>query len=369
MQEKEINDLIFRITSGKYSAADERSFLEWFQNNEENIEDFAAREKLWTSIDIILNHKRYNYRTAYDKFRSGLLHRKKISGPVNTRKLIAATFRWAAVAIIFMSFGSLLFYFISKNAGTIPGQIEVIAPIGSRSNIILSDSTSVWLNAGSKLSYPVNFGEFDRTVNLEGEAFFVVHQSTKHPFTVMTSQLEMIALGTSFNVKSYPGEDIIQTTLVSGSLKINRSNYRSKEAGLILEPNQQITYYKKSGELLSEEKVHDAFEDPGPGHVVKRERDTETGLPKIILSRGIDPEIFTSWKENKLIFDDEPFESIAVKLERRFGARLIIKDDEIRNKRFKGRFEEVTMEQALSALRYVSPFNYHIQNDTIFITR
>ena len=367
MQEKEINELIFRITSGEYSAADERSFLEWFQDNETNVKNFADKEKLWTTIDIILNHKRYNYRTAYDKFRSGIHRGKKNPGPVNIKKHLKSTIRWAAIGLIFMSFGSLLFYLINeKDADAISGRIEVMAPVGSRSNIMLSDGTSVWLNAGSKLSYSTNFGDDDRTVHLEGEAFFEVKQSKKHPFTVMTSQLEVVALGTSFNVKSYPGEDIIQATLVSGSLKINRSNYRLKEEGLILEPHQQITYYKTTGELLSEAKGHE-LEDSEPE--IKQIRDPKPELPRVILSRGVDPELFTSWKDNKLIIDNEPFESIAVKLERRFGIKIIIKDEEIRNKRFKGRFEEITMEQALNALKFASPFNYHMQNDTIFITR
>ena len=92
--------------------------------------------------------------------------------------------------------------------------------MGSRAQFTLSDGTAVTLNAGSKLKYDNRFGIKDRIVQLEGEGYFKVAKDTKRPFIVKTSHLNVMALGTAFNVKAYSDDKTIETTLVEGSVKI-----------------------------------------------------------------------------------------------------------------------------------------------------
>jgi transmembrane sensor len=264
--------------------------------------------------------------------------------------------------MILIAAGSLSAYLIiGRNPpGLNHEPYEINVPAGSRSNVILADGTRVWLNAGSRLTYSQSFGITDRTVYLEGEGYFTVRGNLPDRFRVVTPQLEFVALGTSFNIKSYPQENFAQATLISGSLLVNRNLYKNLEKGIVLEPNQQITYYKQSGNL--EVKATGSREAPDRiDPVTSREK------PRIILSKGIDPEMFTAWKDNRLIFDNEVFENILVQLERRFGVSITILDDEIRSKRFNGRFDEITIEQALGALKFASPFEYYIKHDSIFI--
>lgn len=368
--DNKISDIVTRILSGESSPHEDIDLINWLDNHPERINEFADKEKVWNAINLVFAKERFNDRAAYVKFcnkigqsNSKILHLKNTTGQL-TRIL-----RWVAVGIILLGFGSLIIYHIVGKTDSLfqAEHYKIIVPAGSRSNLILTDGTSVWLNADSRLSYSDKFGDSDRTVNLEGEGYFEVEKDSQFPFTVVTSEFEIVALGTSFNVKSYPEEDIVQTTLVSGSLLINRTKHKSGEHGLTLEPNQQLTYFRNTSrlELLSHKEDIDIKTDkPGTGKIKRLD---ENELPRAVLSKGVDPEIFTSWKSNKLILDDEPFESIAVKLERRFGTKIIIKDEEIRKRRFKGRFEEVTMEQALNALQFTSPFDYFINNDTIYI--
>lgn len=360
--QKKIYQIIDSVLSGESKVEDDLYLIDWFDDNKENTKLFACRERLWNAVDIVLNKHKFDHGAAFNKFKAET-RQKSFS-----KKIVAVTLRWAAVGLLLIGIGAAGYHLL-RDRIIWPGAdtFEIIVPIGARSNIRLSDGSSVWLNAGSSLTYSKSFGSDNRTVHLEGEGFFQVVDDSKHPFTVITSQLEIVALGTSFNVKSYPEEETIQTTLVSGSLMLNRIRYKSVERGLLLEPNQQVIYFRDSRDFLLT--VETDKEVP-----VEEKNLTVTDTaemsdpPKIILRHGVNPEVFTSWKDNRLIFENEPFESIAVKLERRFGARIIISDEEIKSKRFNGKFDEISMEQALGALKFASPFEYQIINDTVYIS-
>jgi len=366
---KNINEIIAGILSGESTTEDDLLFIEWLEKDRENVKVFSEKEKLWNSIDLIYNKYRFDHRKAFNSFRYAASNYKK---PVSRRSFFSGRLNTyltrAAAGLLLLGLGSVITYYIISYSQPLPSNYEVIVPVGSRSNIILADGTSVWLNAGSRLTYSGNFGENDRKVHIEGEGYFEVNKQNGHPFTVITSQLQIVATGTSFNVKSYPEEGIIQTTLVSGSLIIKRTNHKDRESGLLLEPNQQITYYKESSEFILENESRDqpvSVKD----RLIPEDTSVKRDLPKIVLRKGIDPDIFTSWKDNRLIFDNETFSSIAVKFERRFGVRIVINDEEIKNKQFKGVFDEISMEQALTALQFASPFDFYIKNDTIYIDK
>lgn len=97
--------------------------------------------------------------------------------------------------------------------------IEV--PKGSEFDLILSDGTRVWLNADSKLKYPVTFGSDKREVELEGEGYFEVTRDETRPFRVVVEKQTVEVLGTEFNVDAYPEEKNTYTTLVSGKVKVD----------------------------------------------------------------------------------------------------------------------------------------------------
>ena len=107
-------------------------------------------------------------------------------------------------------------------------RIEV--PYGSKSSIELPDSSKVVLNSGSRLEYPDHFGTSDRTVFLHGEAYFDVKRNKNKPFYVKTDEVTIKVLGTQFNVKSYPEDNIMETILVSGSVEIlpNEQTFNAK---------------------------------------------------------------------------------------------------------------------------------------------
>lgn len=114
--------------------------------------------------------------------------------------------------------------------------VSLSVPRGGTYHLVLSDGTKVWLNADSKLNYPVRFEEGSRSVNLEGEAYFEVAKDTSRPFKVFSKGQEIEVLGTQFNVSTYARETETRTTLVEGKIRLKTDQV------LELKPGQQAIY-------------------------------------------------------------------------------------------------------------------------------
>ena len=112
---------------------------------------------------------------------------------------------------------------------------ELVIPRGGENTVILADGTTVYLNAGSKLTYPVRFAGKLRTVVLEGEAYFEVVQDESHPFVVQTHLGEVMVLGTAFNVNAYTDASVCYTTLVHGKVQFSAPNVGT----VTLQPGEQ----------------------------------------------------------------------------------------------------------------------------------
>ncbi|MDR1602209.1 MAG: FecR domain-containing protein [Tannerella sp.] len=120
---------------------------------------------------------------------------------------------------------------------TIAVQQELYAPAGQRARITLPDGSTVWLNAGSTLRYPSVFGG-ERRIDLTGEAFFDVARDPGKPFIVSTASLEIMALGTQFNVYSYPDAEYASASLVDGSISVCAEG--KPDVGTVLQPGQEL---------------------------------------------------------------------------------------------------------------------------------
>lgn len=104
-------------------------------------------------------------------------------------------------------------------------------PRGGQFMVVLSDGTKVWLNSASSIKYPVVFGDNERRVELDGEAYFEVAHNAKKPFRVLSNHQLVEVLGTHFNINAYSDENTINTTLLEGSVKVisknGKQNYKA----------------------------------------------------------------------------------------------------------------------------------------------
>jgi ferric-dicitrate binding protein FerR (iron transport regulator) len=234
----------------------------------------------------------------------------------------------------------------------------------------LADGTTIWLNSATTIRYPDKFKNNRRDVYIEGEAYFEVAKDKKRPFTVHSSDMDMVVLGTSFNVKSYPDEGTIETTLVEGSVRIEKKMKSGKIKYVSLKPNQQVTLIKEEGRIL----LTDLNEDKVEKLAVAEQQESDSlkvttikRKERIVVVENIDPNVFIAWKSNRLEFKDEIFESIAVKLERWYNVEISIKNEKLKKIKFTGTFENETIEQAFEALRLTTRFKYKFNKNKIII--
>jgi len=157
-------------------------------------------------------------------------------------------FRMVAAACLIVTLTYVIF--ISPRSFTEPktvAKLEKISAPGELTKIDLPDGSRIWLNAGSSISYPEQFSSEKREVKLEGEAYFDVKHDPEKPFLIHTETMVTQVLGTSFNVSSYPQDQQIKVTVLSGKVAVYERGTVSKTAvGKVhfLESNQELVYQK-----------------------------------------------------------------------------------------------------------------------------
>jgi ferric-dicitrate binding protein FerR (iron transport regulator) len=237
-------------------------------------------------------------------------------------------------------------------------QPEILeAKKGSRSRSLLADGTTVWLNAGSKLYYENDFSGKTREVRLEGEAFFDVVKQPDHPFIVHTSGIDIHVLGTAFNVKSYPEDKTVETTLYRGLVEVFQPNSEAK--AIQLKPNEKLIVPKaaKEEKNLSSEVSPPQAKQPPASFIIAR----------IDSTKKENERFETAWLYSRLEFRGDNFEELAKKLERWYNVTVVFTDEKAKQLNFTGSFEKETVEQAFVALKTAVPFNYNIKGHEIII--
>ncbi len=283
---------------------------------------------------------------------------------------VYAFFKYAAVFFIAAFLFGAVYYLTGTGKNNEITYNEITVPYGSKIKIVLEDSSVVWMNSGSVLIYPNDFSETGREVHLEGEAYFNIHKVNHKPFYVRTDDLNIKVLGTQFNVKAYPDEDIVETSVVFGSIQIekNKENIAPgiKKEKIHLGARQKAVYSKNSQSLMLEKVEYltdqplNSIREANLVNVDKNNKDVNN-----LQDVGIE----TAWKDNQLIFRNERFESLSKKLERWYNVEIRITDDEIKDYRFTGSIENETVEQAMDAFRIASSLDYTIDRKTIEITK
>jgi transmembrane sensor len=237
----------------------------------------------------------------------------------------------------------------------------ITAPLGAKCKVNLPDSSVVWLNAGSTIKYDRSFNIKDRTVELEGEAYFSVAKNPDCVFKVKTTDLIVRALGTKFNVKAYPEEKTVTATLEEGKIDVELRKRKQNTEQIVLKPNENITLYK-ADQKLELGRSQDVNEQQANSLQAKQ------NISKIQIMSNVNTALYTSWKDDRWIFLGEPLTALAPKLERRFNVKIVFEDDELRKYKLSGTIENETIEQIMQALRFTAPFKYHIEKNTIILS-
>lgn len=321
------DELLIRFLTKTCTKEELLEVEKWISADQANADWLFEIEGIWSLKDELRFSDRREIEAAYSRF-------VKSIDQSTTQKTIKWHFRqrWmkyaASIAIVCLLAVNIYQLFRNGPSGTTAeNMIEV--PLGQRVSITLADGSKVWLNAGSRLSYPSQFSKANRSVRLDGEGYFDVVADEKHPFIVQTSMLDVKVLGTRFNVQAYPDEDIA-VSLVEGKLQVQAGQLEA-----LMAPDELVTYSEKHG------------------------------LQHI---KNKDVQYTIQWTSGEFMFIDEPLTHIARSLERYFDVTISIDTRELAEERFSCRTQQgVTLEQVLDLLKSTKKLDYTINGKKIHI--
>jgi len=360
---KKSNDdigLIARVLTGDASVEEKEYLLEWIEESKSNKKLFFEMKDMW-EVSHASSDGRFNSDISWEMFKRQIDISVEAEAKRKRRLIFRSLLKMASIVVISISLSWLVFSLNSLKAKvSLSAKNEVIAPKGSKTQIVLPDGTKVWLNSGSNLIYYSDYNEQKRDVILSGEAFFEVVKNPHKPFVVKTGKINIKAYGTAFNVKSYPSDLFVETTLINGKVSIEQVS--TKKILAILKPNQKSIFFKENiGSILDNILKSNKQEN-------LKDSIIEINTNENILLAQTNTETATAWKEQKLYFTSETFDEIATKLERWYGVTIHLQSEELLKERFTGKFtHNEPLVQVLEAIKITTPISYSIELNDVFI--
>lgn len=321
-------EILSRYLKGKDQQGDKEKIMSWFSSNQ--IKQLRENyQRYWDELSDEFCDEEYNEEIVLGKIyhkiklHESSLHAKQERKP-QVKKLFTIITRVAAVLFIPLSIFILINsdrFFTSETSVSFS---EIYAPTGTRAKFNLPDGSSGYLNGGSTLKFPIKFSEKSRNVSLQGEAYFDVVSNPKKPFIVSGSKINVVAYGTSFNVDAYPGDNNNKAVLVKGKIEVfGKTNNQTQSLG-VLNPGEMCSF------------------------------DIEKSSYKIA---KVDADKIVSWKDGKLVFINAPFEEVVKKLNRRYSANIVIKDQKLKTYTYLATFEDETLDEVLKLIQLSAPIS------------
>lgn len=234
--ESKINHIIAHVLNGEASSEDILTLSEWLNGNEKNREEFLRLKNYWDA------------EVTFNSTIAPALSAEKLEQTLERqiRKNKRILFGWksfsitaAISAFIILSVVSVMNY-----SGYRTTEYYTYLTDQHKSSFTMDDGTIVTLNKNSRLSFTNAYGKKERSVKLEGEAYFDVAKKASKPFNVDINGASITVLGTHFNVKADIGSDNITTTLVEGSIR-----FESGSQHIIMTPDQQLTFSRTTNKI------------------------------------------------------------------------------------------------------------------------
>lgn len=322
--DERIQTSIIRLFSGEATAEEKHLIHEWVNQSPENKKMYDELKDIWLAAGTLHNSDQYPLEREIRKFKE-MVRQKEISRKRNL--IILSTLKYAAVFLLVAAIPFSYYFGKQKKSADVTWS-TVTCQLGDKSMILLPDSSRVWLNSGSKLTFNNNFTEGNRELQLEGEAYFAVVKDPQNPFTVTCGPLSVQVLGTEFNLKAYPDENHISTTLIEGSVEV--IGQRNK---VLLTPGQKLVYNPQNNKMTLYE-----LSDTAPE---------------------------TEWKEGRLVFRNESLRELELKLERWFDVDIALADEMVKEKRYTGILERESILEVMSYFSLAKSVGYRIDGNKV----
>ena len=317
--------LLRQYFKGKGTEEEQKRISEWFSSLMAERELRNVSQELWNELNEDISNHGYDEARIHDRIHHLLRLEEAETNNKNRTKSNFIRYLARIAAVLFIP---LLFFTFLNWKGSIGSKkaisfSEIYSPIGARTNFILPDGSSGWLNAGSYLNFPNDFKGKYRKVELTGEAYFKVKANPEMPFIVVSDRIKVKAFGTSFNVMAYPDDKNIEVTLESGDVEVYGTDDNGRDFSF--------------GKLI-----------PGKRGIVFKGTN-------IFQTSEVNVDGYISWKDGELVLRNEPMTEVVKKINRWYNVNIIIKDKSLESYRYRATFVDETLDEVLKLLQCTSP--------------
>lgn len=324
-------ELLHRLIAGSTTEEENQQLMEWFRQCASREEFFELFERAWKESSDEM--PRDIQERMYRRLSRGLDEEKKQAKVIPLR----SRFSWkiwqrVAVACIIVVLSLVNYNMYHKQKQLSTRNFMVSAEKGQRAFVTLPDSTKVWLNSDTKISYPADYGMKERNVALVGEAYFEVAKNPAKRFVVETKGMQVEALGTAFNINSYKNDNRIIASLFSGSIRVTYEDHVA-----ILKPHESVKVDLLTHDFLQYE---------------------NNNMRDIAL-----------WRENEITFDGESLEEIAGIINRLYNTTIYIEDESLKKECYIGTVRNNSLENFFDIINLTTPVVYENKGDTVFLKR
>ncbi|MEM1322500.1 MAG: FecR domain-containing protein [Bacteroidota bacterium] len=333
MKEEYWNTLIQKHLDGNCSAAERSELDAWRAEsaaNRQHYEQIAAIDRELRQLDASwLQGRDADWKALADRLQSPAASEAKVKPLGRQRR---QWLRIAASLLAIAATGWLLWSYVDSSDTTEAIAQEFRSEQNTRS-ILLPDSTEVLLNRSSTLRLLADFNEADRRVALEGEAFFKVHQDAQRPFLIDGGGAQVRVLGTAFNLRAYAEEEQIELSVEEGRVRFSEDG---GPQSMELSAQMAAVYDRKERQLRSQD---------------------------------YEPSLTAAWQPRALVFDNTPFKTVLLSLERRYNIQF---DDQTGdfNEPLRSTFTpETPLRQVFDQLSLLYQLEFSSKKDKIVVSR
>lgn len=323
-------DILRKYFSGQLSSQEEEQVQDWLLDHAEDQEVVHALNAIMAEMES------ENHQMSAEAFAS-VCSRLGIDTKRRSR-ILRKVGRWvfrAAVCLVLPLMGAVGYHLLMPEPQV--EWVEIKVPHGQTDELFLSDGTHLHLNAGSRVTYPLQFIGKERRIFVEGEIYADVAKDEDRPFYIVSDDINVKVLGTTFNFKSYDDAECVELLLLDGAVEMD-INSKGRSRQIMLSPGEILQYDRETGDIDFKQ---------------------------------FNPFSFRAFHENKSIhFFNLRLSDIMEDLERLFGTKLVLLDESLADTRYFALFtNNESLDQILKGIDIDGKMRFVRKGEVIYISK